>query len=107
MDEFIVPLMMTVLAIVVATLILIFVKSQRSRLLIQGGVLFFIGAMMLYAANGVGSQMHDGRLLDAGNIGTSALIKVGVILILSALASWFLSHDFRLCCDDKGGTNEA
>lgn len=107
MDDFIVPLMMTVLAIVVATLILIFVKSQRSRLLIQGGVLFFVGVMMLYAANGVGSQMHDGRLLDDGNIGTSALIKVGVILILSALASWFLSHDFRLCCDDKGGTNEA
>ena len=102
MDEFIAPLIMTVLAIVVATLILIFVKSQRSRLLIQGGVLFFVGAMMLYVANGRAEQLKD-----AGNIGTSALIKVGVILILSALASWFLSHDFRLCCDDKGGTNEA
>ena len=76
-------------------------KSQRSRLLIQGGVLFFVGAMMLYVANGAE------QLKDAGNIGTSALLKVGVILILSALASWFLSHDFRLCCDDKGGTNEA
>ncbi len=92
--------------IVVATVILIRMKSQRSRLLVQGALLLVLGILALLAATGI----EAGRVRDLPpGFGTNVawvFPRIAVILILGALASWFLSYDFALRRDQEGGTTD-
>ncbi len=106
MDPFVIvgAMLLLVLLVVigVSTVILIRMRSQRSRLLVQGALLLVLGIVSMFAAIAVGDFGQE----IATNV-PSTLSKIAVIFILSALASWFFSYDFRLRRDEGGGASDA
>ncbi len=102
-------MMLAVLVVVVAvpTVILIRMKCPRSRLLVQGTVLLVLGIVALFAAGGIGAAEGGDLPQEIATNAASVLLKIAVIFILGALASWFLSYDFALRHDEQGATTDA
>jgi len=89
-------LMGVLIVVVLPTFIMHRMKAQRSRLLVQGAFLLTLGIaalfLALFAARGggaTGTEVSPGSVLSVAAVS----LKISVILILGALASWFLSVD--------------
>ena len=93
--------------IVLPLVILIRMRSKRSRLLVQGALLLVLGVLSLFAAIGVGAAEGGDIPQELATNLASTLSKIAVIFILSALASWFLTYDFGLRRDEEGGASDA
>ena len=86
-------LMGVLIVVVVPTFIMHRMKSQRSRLLVQGAFLLTLGSAALFlslfaarSGGATGTEFSQGSVISVAAVSS----KISVILILGALASWFL-----------------